>query len=174
MYSSTAVWGGSCQRAPTPSATGQGFPSTHGVLGWAAGAPSGPSGLHGHNVAQRGRARTTCATRANGSAGWTPSRRRGRTCVQCTELIPVAKSQGPMMGREPGRQGLSLPARCREWVPCRGREPAIGSPRRNSCESRTRRVRDDFYLLNAGEWFCLILQFSLRRPPPSPRRRTQK
>ena len=34
VYSSTAVWGGSCQRAPTPSATGQGFPSTHGVLGW--------------------------------------------------------------------------------------------------------------------------------------------
>eukprot|EP00964_Phaeocystis_antarctica_P016848 scaffold9286_cov76-Phaeocystis_antarctica.AAC.3 len=35
-----------------PECTGQGFPSTHGVLGWAAGAPSGPSSLHGHNIAQ--------------------------------------------------------------------------------------------------------------------------
>eukprot|EP00964_Phaeocystis_antarctica_P105786 scaffold70765_cov37-Phaeocystis_antarctica.AAC.1 len=43
-------------------------------------------------------------------------------------------TQGRVMGREPARQGLLLPERCQEWVPCRG-EPGIGSPRRHVVET---------------------------------------
>ena len=45
MYSSTAVWGGSCQRAPSPSATGQGLRTLTacGVGGWRTSRPYRPS-----------------------------------------------------------------------------------------------------------------------------------
>eukprot|EP00964_Phaeocystis_antarctica_P044945 scaffold25834_cov68-Phaeocystis_antarctica.AAC.2 len=93
--------------------------SRAGLGGWRT---SRRSGLHRFLLAQRGRARTTYAAWANGSAGWTPSRRRhvhvhGHVHVMCAVYRVVTGCEDARARDGPGA-GPVGPLAARE-VPCR-------------------------------------------------------